>query len=231
VLLAGLLQFTRRVVDHIAAVVHRRENGFAVDKHLDRRLFTAIEPEVDFVEARRHRKHHRFIFVPQKVLGASINGLHLPWNGKSILELSTLPEPASRAVLGAESLVDRILFIESGTQLLLGNNTGVDLLVDLVQGLVDFLGVSFEVKKGADVLDVRLPGDLLDQVCQLLLHRLVEVEELILVQLQSNLFSDRFGQLLHALELAAADESVGGLVTIHFLIDHHFEVGVISLPL
>ena len=93
-------------MDHIATVVHCRQDGLTIDENLNCGLLGTVEAEVYLVEAWCDGQDHGLVFIPQEVLRASVDGLDLPWYSETILKLTTLPKPSGRAVLSTQSFIN-----------------------------------------------------------------------------------------------------------------------------
>ena len=89
-----------------------------VYEKFDGGLALRVESKAERVEPRSCQNHNRVILFPEEVIWACVNCLNFPGHYILALKITRLPNPATNAILGAKSLIDERLVIESLSQLL-----------------------------------------------------------------------------------------------------------------
>ena len=90
-----------------------------VDQDTDHGSSLRVESEAEGVETWCVHDNHGSILLPEEVVRAGVDRLHLPRHHIQVLKISRLPDPASHAVFCAKSLIDQGLVVECISKLLL----------------------------------------------------------------------------------------------------------------
>jgi hypothetical protein len=89
-----------------------RHEWLTVQENLNQWILLGVEAEGHLIEAWCHADDAALVLLPQEIVWASVDGLDFPWNLILVVEVTTLPDPTSNAVLSTEGLIYECLLIE-----------------------------------------------------------------------------------------------------------------------
>ena len=130
----------------------RRHQRLPVKEHLNHDILLGVETESNLIESWSHTNDARLVLLPQEIVGACVDGLHLPWHLVLVVEVAALPDPSTNTILGAEGLIDKCLLVEGLFEIVF-SDAPLHFVLDKSKCVVEVGDVDFLVEKLAKVLD------------------------------------------------------------------------------